>query len=251
MHIFMATKLIKMHCPNCSSCKIKKNGFTHYRKQNFKCLECARQFVNSSDHYISQSKRALIAKALVERVSLRGICRIFEVSLTWLLKFMVQTYNEAPKDLGAKLPLKASAKNLKIIGLQIDEAWSFVQSKANVCWIWVVLNPHNNQVICFHIGSRGADCAKALWKKIPRRLRKYCDFYSDDLNSYKSVLPKSQHYIGKSYTQHIERFFCTMRHRVSRLVRDNLAFSKKKENHELALRYYFWKYNIAQAALHV
>jgi hypothetical protein len=38
-----------------------------------------------------------------------------------------------------------------------------------------------------------------------------------------------------------------MRHRVSRVVRKNLAFSKKWKNHEMALRYFFWNYNLERS----
>ena len=240
-----------MHCPKCYSRKIKKNGHTHYGKQNHKCKECGRQFVQGSKHYIGPGKRAQIRLALLERLSLRGICRIFQVSLTWLLDFMLEEYSRAPEDLGAILPLERNNRQLQIIGLEIDEAWSFVGSKQNKCWIWVVVNPAPWQVICFHIGSRGVDSAKALWKKIPRRLRKHCDFCTDEWEAYKAVLPAEKHFTAKDFTRHIERLFCTMRQRMSRLVRKNLAFSKKWSHHEAAIRYFLWKLNLAHAALHL
>lgn len=239
-----------MHCPSCLSRNIKKNGHTHYGKQNHRCKDCGRQFVSPiNDHFIREGKRALIRKALIERLSLRGICRVFSVSLTWLLDFMVETDSETPDNLGAVLSSDARKKCLQLVGLQLDEAWSFVGKKVCKCWIWVVFDPINRQVICFHIGSRGADSAKALWKKIPPSLRKYCKFCTDHWKAYKLVIPQARHYIGKYWTRHIERLFCTMRQRMSRLVRKNLAFSKKWENHELAIRYFLWQFNLYQRAL--
>jgi insertion element IS1 protein InsB len=54
-------------------------------------------------------------------------------------------------------------------------------------------------------------------------------------------------------TNHIERFNCTMRQRVSRLVRDSLAFSKKLTNHIGAIHYFICHYNQTRkpAALHL
>ena len=43
-------------------------------------------------------------------------------------------------------------------------------------------------------------------------------------------------------TNHIERFNNTLRQRVSRLVRDTLAFSKKLANHIGALKYFICHY---------
>ena len=240
-----------MHCPNCLSCKIKKNGHTHYGKQNYQCKACKRQFVFPSNHYIEEGKRALIRNALIERLSLRGICRVFQVSLSWLLEFMVKVYSQAPQELGAWLPLKANKNRLQLIGLELDEAWSYVGNKANKCWIWVVLEPEKGQVVCFHIGSRGIDSAKALCRKIPRRLRIHCDFHTDQWEAYKAVIPQNRHFIGKDFTRHIERLFCTMRQRMSRLVRKNLAFSKIWSYHKLAIRYFLWQFNLNNRALHL
>ena len=44
-----------------------------------------------------------LKKALLERNSLRGICRIFGVSLTWLLGFVAALYGRLPADLGLNL----------------------------------------------------------------------------------------------------------------------------------------------------
>ncbi|MCE2978086.1 MAG: IS1 family transposase, partial [Pseudanabaena sp.] len=44
-------------------------------------------------------------------------------------------------------------------------------------------------------------------------------------------------------TNYIERFNCTMRQRVSRLVRKTLSFSKKLENHIGAIWFFIHHYN--------
>jgi hypothetical protein len=42
-----------------------------------------------------------IRRSLLERVSLEGVCRIFDVSMTWLLEFMEKTFVSLPEDLNA------------------------------------------------------------------------------------------------------------------------------------------------------
>jgi hypothetical protein len=49
-------------------------------------------------------------------------------------------------------------------------------------------------------------------------------------------------------TDHIERFNHTLRQRVSRLVRDTLAFSKKLAKHIGAIKYFICHYNLTKAA---
>ena len=44
-------------------------------------------------------------------------------------------------------------------------------------------------------------------------------------------------------TNYIERFNCTLRQRISRLVRKTLSFSKKVENHIGAIWYFIHHYN--------
>ncbi|WP_375512130.1 IS1 family transposase [uncultured Nostoc sp.] len=67
-----------MHCPQCNSKNIVKNGHTHYGKQRFKCHDCGRQFVESLTRQpIDLSTRELIDKLLLERISLRGCLKSF------------------------------------------------------------------------------------------------------------------------------------------------------------------------------
>lgn len=73
-------------CPQCGSSHIKRNGYTHYGNQNYRCKDCDRQFVEDSQH-IGKEMKDLIKILLLERLSLRGICRVTGVSLTWLLDF--------------------------------------------------------------------------------------------------------------------------------------------------------------------
>jgi transposase-like protein len=72
-------------CPNCDSSKIVKNGRIHNGKQRFKCNECNRQFVKNPENIvISQEKRELIDRLLLEKISLAGISRAVKVSQKWL-----------------------------------------------------------------------------------------------------------------------------------------------------------------------
>jgi insertion element IS1 protein InsB len=80
-------------------------------------------------------------------------------------------------------------------------------------------------------------------------------FYTDQYEAYKGVIPAKQHKaITKKVrkTNRIERFNNTLRQRVSRLVCDTLAFSKKLANHSGAIKYFICHYNLTRtAALHV
>src|SRR5947209_3218960 len=87
-----------LRCPRCGLSHTKKNGHTYYRKQNYRCLSCGRQFISDSQR-VGADTRALIKRLLLERLSLRGICRVTGVSLTWLLQFIATLYERLPKNL--------------------------------------------------------------------------------------------------------------------------------------------------------
>ena len=91
-----------LRCPQCGLSHIKRNGYTHYGKQNYQCNDCDRQFVGNSQH-IGEGLKDLIKVLLLERLSLRGICRVTGVSLTWLLDFITEHYADLPDDLNVTL----------------------------------------------------------------------------------------------------------------------------------------------------
>ena len=95
-----------MECPHCHSTKIKKNGHTHYGKQNYHCTSCYKQFVESGqDWFVSSSDKELINKLLLERISLAGICRVCNVGESWLQRYIKTLYESSPDNLNADLVL--------------------------------------------------------------------------------------------------------------------------------------------------
>ena len=130
--------------------------------------------------------------------------------------------------------------------MECDEAWSFVGNKGNKQWIWLAINRETREIIGVHIGDRSRKSATALWASLPAVYRQCAVCYTDFWESYETVLPSKRHRaVGKEsgQTNHIERFNCTLRQRVSRLVRKTLSFSKKLENHIGAIWYFIHHYN--------
>jgi len=87
-----------MNCPRCQSTQIIKYGHTHYGKQQFRCQDCNRQFVeNATRQPIDTATRQLIDKLLLERLSLAAIARVTGVSERWLQMYVNQKFYEIPK----------------------------------------------------------------------------------------------------------------------------------------------------------
>ena len=96
-------------CPSCESKKIVKNGKIHNGKQNYKCRDCGRQFVeHRQQKIITQPTKDLIDKLLLEKLPLSGIARVAEVSETWLQSYVNAKYESIPKKVQVKTKKKES-----------------------------------------------------------------------------------------------------------------------------------------------
>jgi IS1 family transposase/transposase-like protein len=241
-----------IRCPRCLSTNVKKYGLNfNGKKQQHKCKDCKYKFVDKGqDWFISVEKQELVKKLLAERISLRGICRVVDISLTWLLKFIKQLYRQLPDDLNSHIPIKQVKQGdrfyIKLFDNEADELWSFVRKRDNVYYVWLVIHRATRQVMAFHVGDRSRESARALWKKLPQAVQKYGLFHTDDWESYKTVIPQEQHLYckQKQYTNHVERFNCTLRQRCSRLVRETLSFSKTLYNHIGAIKFFLCQHNL-------
>ena len=237
---------MQLVCLSCNSTLVKKNGHISNGKQNYQCLLCERQFVeNSTQQLIDDKTRDLVRKALLERVSLLGICRIFDVSMPWLLDLLQSIFEALPEDLCAKVD-SCDESDVEIVELEADEVWSFVGSKENRQWLWLAIHRPSRQIIAMHVGPRNEASAKSFYEKLPVELKKKRVIYTDQLLAYACAIPESEHVSapkGSGETNYIERFNCTIRQRCSRLVRKALSFSKKLTNHIGHIKYFICNYN--------
>jgi insertion element IS1 protein InsB len=146
----------------------------------------------------------------------------------------------------AEVPLADTllpAKNGDI--LEFDELWSFVGSKSQKAWIWLVLCRRTRQVLAYALGDRSAKTCRRLWDRLPPAYRHRRSF-SDLWEAYQSVLPaRTHHAVGKqeAETNHIERFNNTLRQRLGCLVRQTLSFCKSFAWHGLRLLLFLLRYN--------
>jgi len=128
----------------------------------------------------------------------------------------------------------------------MDELWSFVDAKGNKQWVWIALDADTREVIGAHVGDRSANSARRLWSSLPGVYRQCAVIYTDGWTAYGAVLPQKRHRVvakGSGKTNYVERFNNTLRHRLSRFVRKNLAFSKTLRNHIGLLWNFIHHYN--------
>ena len=230
-----------MECPTCNSKNIIKNGSIHNKKQKFLCKDCKRQFIeNPTNTVISDETWDLVNRLLLEKIPIAGISRITGISEPWLQKYINKHYENVPK----QIEINEKKGPLTI---QCDEMWSFVGRKKKKQWIWLAIDQNSKKIVGIHVDSRDKKGAKGLWKSLPPVYRQCAVCYTDFWSAYEEIFPSKRHKaVGKKSgkTNCIERFNCTLRQRVSRLVRKTLSFSKKTANHIGAIWNFIHHYNL-------
>jgi insertion element IS1 protein InsB len=193
----------------------------------------------------------MVARLLCEHIALHGICRAVGVSLWWLMDFLVGRFAALPDHLPG-LPVVAPREVL--IGrleVEADAMGSFVATKANKQWVWIAMDTQTRHILAFHVGDRSHARAQQVWANLPAVYREQAMCYTEQDAVYTGIIPAAQPKAITKHartTNHIERCNNTMRQRLSRLVRDTLAFSKKLANHNGALKYFICHDNLTRAA---
>ena len=121
---------IDLHCPHCQSPKIKKNGKKSYKKQNYLCKDCGRQFIGHhalsyKGCYSKLYKR--IEKMLVRGVGIRDIAEIEEISTDKVLSVLSRSEHVI------------TPKQSYYHCLEVDEFWTYVGNKSNNVWLYLCL----------------------------------------------------------------------------------------------------------------
>lgn len=192
-----------------------------------------------------KTQKPIILRAYQERISLRGVARVFDVHRQTISRWIVEHVKGLPDLKDTLLPAEPGDV------LEYDEVWSFVLKKINKRWLWTVMCRRTRQIIAFVIGDRSEKTCRRLWNKVPRDYRS-CMSYSDFWEAYQKVLPQETHHaVGKESGQvsHMERWYCTLRQHQARYVRKTLSFSKRDAFHHMVTKWFIVDHNLARKQL--
>lgn len=196
--------------PACHSTNIVKNGHTQYGAQRCKCHTCGKTRVRIPKR--ERHIRDFVEQALRERLSLRGIARIFGVSVQTILLLLKGLAQALPALKRSLMPAEPGDV------LELDELYSFVGSKQHKRWLCLALWRRTRQVVAYAMGDRREATSRRLFRRIPAGYRR-CASYSDFWAAYAKVFRTGRHESvgkGSGETVHVERWNCTLRQRVSR-----------------------------------
>lgn len=237
----MIQTIVTHHCPKCGSQHMVKNGHDYKGDQKYYCKTCGSYGTLNARRGYDDRLRTQVRRAVLERVSLRGIERIFGVSRHTVARWIESWAGQLP-------PLEDTLTPARMDDvLELDEAWSFVFKKDWKRWIWVALCRRTRQIVAWFIGDRSEASCLRLWQRIPRPWKRGYSF-SDFWSAYAMIFARDRHQsVGKDsgQTNHIERWFNTLRQRLARFVRKTLSFSKADRYHEFVFRLFVDHYNRA------
>ena len=148
--------------------------------------------------------------------------------------------------MGARAVDAAAEKKSAEVVIEADEMWSYVGRKKVVWWVWAALDKDTRQVVAMVCGDRSERTAQCLWDALPEAYRGRAIVATDFLAAYRAVVPEGRHAsAGKEagLTNHVERFWLTVRQRCGRFVRKTLSFSKCPLNHVGSLWDFIRHYN--------
>jgi len=241
----MIIEVIVHHCPKCDSHDIVKNGTDYKGSQKYHCHSCGAYGTLNTPPRYSEEEKEQVLKTYRERVSMRGIRRIFGVIPRTLIRWIKEALKKLPSLLATLDPVHPDDI------LELDELWSFVLKKSNKKWIWIALCRRTRQIVAYFIGDRSETSCRQLWKRIPDAY-KQCHPYRDFWEAYQNVFPSEMHQsVGKDsgQTNHVERWNNTLRQRLARFVRKTLSFSKSEAIHDLVLRFFIIHYNLEHSSI--
>ena len=168
-----------------------------------------------------------------------SMCRASGVSIRWLMDFLVACCDAVPEPLPGHLPGHPGDDLRRCVEAEADEMGSIVKKRANKPWRWLAIDRTTRQRMAFDVGDRRRDRARQLWVHLPAGYREPATCYTYPYEVYTGVRPAARHQASTKKAQKthpIERCNNTRRQRVSRVVREPLACSKKLANHSGARR---------------
>jgi len=241
----MIQETVTLTCTRCGSTHIVRNGRNKCGNRQYHCKDCGAYGVLKPKVKYSRQQKETILKASQERISLRGLQRVFGVHRHSVLRWIKAPVQQLPLLVETLLPVQVGDV------LELDELWSFVGNKTHKRWLWLALCRRTRQVVAFHIGDRDSNACQQLWQRVPADYAT-CRLFTDAWQTYPEVLPPSQPQIvakASGDTAHVERWYNTLRQRLARFVRKTLSFSKSDAYHYWMTLWFILDHNRHMASL--
>ena len=204
--------------------KGKRNGV-----QRYQCKHCKKyQQHKYTRPAIAEYKYELVQKLNNEGCSISSISRLVEITKSSVQRLICKISMQIKK------PIYEEVNQ----SYEIDELRTYCGNKANECWVIYAINKATGKVIDFIVGRRTKINVKQIIDSVlalnPKRI------YTDGLNVYPVLIPKSIHKVFSYCTNKIERHNLTLRTHIKRLNRKTICFAKSTDILYCTLNIYWY-----------
>jgi len=134
---------------------------------------------------------------------------------------------------------------MRVEEAEMDQMWSFVQSKRQQRWLWHAIDHRRGAVVAYVLVPH----TDAALEQLQQLLAPFSinQFYTDSWGAYLRLLDPQQHTVGKVNTQEIERQHLTLPTRIKRLARKTIRFSKSIWLHDVVIGLFINRYEFGRA----
>lgn len=217
-----------MKCQYCQGPCMKKG--CHKRQQLYQCKNCLKyQRVSYTRMRVSEDKKEMVSAFVIEGLSISSMSRLLKIAKSTILRIIKEKASEVKKTV-----IEENHHQY-----EIDELRTYIAKKENACWIIYAMNKVTKQVVDFVVGKRTIRNIKQLTDLVlrlnPERI------FTDKLNIYPGLIPKSKHIASAYRINHIERKNLDLRKDLKCLNRKTICYSKSEEMLTAKLKIYFWK----------
>jgi len=236
----MIEETTKYSCRSCGSEDIIRNGHNKCGSPQYLCKACGVCRVLTPKVKYTPEQKATILRSYRERISLRGLQRVFGVWRSTVLRWLKEWVSSLPSLPETLLPAQATDV------LELDELVSFVSEKFFKRWLWLAMCRRTRQIVAYAIGDRSETTAQKLWQSLPDPYRT-SPVYTDEYDVYPRIIPPQQHRAAPKeahQTNHQERWNNTLRQWLGRYTRKTLSFSKEDLYHSLVTHWFIVEYNL-------
>lgn len=236
----MIEETVRYSCRSCGSPNIIRNGTNKCGNPQYHCRDCGAYRVLRPKERYTAAQKAQILSAYRERMSLRGLQRVFGVWRRTVLRWLQAWVEQMPPLAETLLPAETGDV------LEMDEVVSFVGEKFFQRWLWTAQCRRTRQIVAYAIGDHSEDTGGTMWQAVPSAYQA-CPCYTDGWSAYTVFLPPDQHIpSGKAtgFTAHQERWYNTLRQWLGRYTRKSLSFSKEDRFLDLVTRWFILEHNL-------
>src|ERR1035437_8178196 len=144
---------------------------------------------------LTDGRRSAVIGALCEGMSVRATCRLAGTAKGTVLKLLAEI-GKAAEEYQNKTLVALTSKRV-----ECDEIWSFVGAKESNtapeyrgtaqrgdAWVWTAIDADSKLAVCWQVGPRDADSAKALMEGVAARVAGRVPISTDGLWVYLSAV---------------------------------------------------------------